>query len=70
MIKIALNEEQIGLFKKNGTIVTDSQGNDYYYFPFWVSETDEKGVYELSHLNDVPQSLQDIIMLQRKIDNQ
>jgi len=66
MIKVKFPKEQVAIFNSMGTIVNTASGNVYRYFPYWVRETEEEGVFELFLLGKLPDELVNIIIAMRE----
>lgn len=63
---IKLSEDSIRLLKDNGSaVVNHNTGKLYMFLPFWFTETEEDGVYEMFNLGSLPKELKDLIDLSR-----
>jgi len=57
-VKMKLNIQQIGLIKSMASMVTSGHdGKQYFFLPFWFKETDENNIYEVFHLDNLPEDL-------------
>jgi hypothetical protein len=64
MMKIKLKEDVGYLFKdflNMGTRITTSNENVYYNLPFWITQGEGDGIWNIYHPDELPQDLSGVI---------
>ena len=61
MTKIKLTKDQIELFESVGSLVYSKDHEIYMNIPYWVKETEKKGVYEIFDIGELPQDVREQI---------
>lgn len=59
IVKKKLPKETIDLLKGMGSVVL--LGKTFYFLPFWFKETEEDGVFEIIHPDNLPKELIDAL---------
>lgn len=59
-MKVKLKRDSANFIERTGTSMV-TNGNEYFYIPFWFKKTDVFGMYEEYSLEDMPQELKDAI---------
>ena len=62
--QMKLTNKQAELIKTGSHAMTN--GNSYYFLPFWFKETNKKNVFELCYLDHLPDELKHIIRWSRE----
>jgi len=64
-MKIEISKRQRD-FLLNGTVVNTKNGEKWYYFPYWLKETNEIDVYEMVSYEKLPEGLKKYLENLRK----
>lgn len=58
--KIKLSDDTISLLNQ-GSVLLDSEGETYYFLPFWFKKIGDTNEFEMNPLGRLPKKLQDLI---------
>ena len=57
MTAIKFTESQIEMFEGMGTLIYDENDEVYMHLPYWIKETEEKGVYDIFDIGELPKDV-------------
>lgn len=61
MMSTKLTESQIEMFESVGSLVYSKDDEIYMNIPYWIKETEKKGVYEIFDIGELPQDVREQI---------